>query len=192
MPVPGRCSYSRPMRLRPEHPGDHDAVERLHTAAFQDDGRVARLVRDLRVLVTPAAGVSCVADNGDVVGHVLLTPALLDAPARLVAVEVLSPLAVRPDRHGRGVGTALVDHALGDAARRGVPLVFLEGDPAFYRRSGFVPATPEGFRKPSLRIPDAAFQVFRLPAHEPWMTGTLVYPDAFWRHDAVGLREPGT
>jgi putative acetyltransferase len=70
-----------------------------------------------------------------------------------------------------------------------VPAVFLEGDPGYYRRLEFVPAKPLGIRKPSLRIPDAAFQVMTLSAHEPWMTGTLVYPDAFWRHDAVGLRD---
>jgi putative acetyltransferase len=32
--------------------------------------------------------------------------------------------------------------------------------------------------------------VLRLPAYEPWMTGTLVYAEPFWRHDAVGLRDP--
>jgi putative acetyltransferase len=30
-----------------------------------------------------------------------------------------------------------------------------------------------------------------LPVHEPWMTGTLVYSEIFWRLDAVGLRDPG-
>ncbi len=165
-------------------------MELLHRAAFDDGGRVAGLVRALRALVTPDVGLSWVAEDvGAVVGHVMATPALLDAPARLVAVEVLSPCAVRPDRQQHGVGSALVHRALAVAARRGVPLIFLEGDPAFYRRLGFVPAGALGFRKPSLRIPDAAFQVVRLPTHESWMTGTLVYPDTFWRHDAVGLRE---
>jgi putative acetyltransferase len=32
--------------------------------------------------------------------------------------------------------------------------------------------------------------VIELPRFEPWMTGTLVYPEAFWRHDSVGLRDP--
>jgi hypothetical protein len=27
-----------------------------------------------------------------------------------------------------------------------------------------------------------------LPAHESWMTGGLVYPDAFWQLDSVGRR----
>ncbi len=41
-------------------------------------------------------------------------------------------------------------------------------------------------------IPAVAFQAITLAAYEPWMTGTLVYSEAFWRHDAVGLRDPGT
>jgi hypothetical protein len=57
-------------------------------------------------------------------------------------------------------------------------------------RFGFEPGAAHGFRKPSLRIPDAAFQVLRLPTYESWMTGTLVYAEAFWRQDAVGRRDP--
>lgn len=57
---------------------------------------------------------------------------------------------------------------------RSVPVVFLEGDPGYYSRLGFEAGAAQGFRKASLRIPDAAFQAIRLPAHEPWMTGTLV------------------
>ena len=70
-----------------------------------------------------------------------------------------------------------------------MPAVFLEGDPGYYRRVGFLPGAGHGFRKPSLRIPDAAFQVRLLRAHAPWMTGTLVYRQTFWDHDSVGLRD---
>jgi putative acetyltransferase len=31
--------------------------------------------------------------------------------------------------------------------------------------------------------------VVTLPAFELWMTGTLAYPEAFWRRNAVGLRD---
>jgi putative acetyltransferase len=68
-------------------------------------------------------------------------------------------------------------------------LVFLEGSPSYYRRFGFEAGGKYGFRKPSLRIPDAAFQVFPLPSYEPWMTGTLVYSEIFWQFDSVGLRD---
>jgi hypothetical protein len=70
------------------------------------------------------------------------------------------------------------------------PLVFLEGDPGYYSRFGFAPGCDQGFRKPSLRIPDGAFQAIKLPEYEPWMTGTLVYAEPFWRHDAVGRCDP--
>jgi len=62
--------------------------------------------------------------------------------------------------------------------------------PRYYRERGFEAAGPAGFRSPSLRIPDEAFQVVRLSAYEPWMTGTFVYAETFWKHDCVGLRDP--
>ena len=179
------------MDIRPEGPADAAALRRLHLSAFGDEGEVvAALVEDLRRRATPQDALSLVAVDGElVVGHVLFTRSLLDAPPRLVDVQVLSPLAVLPDRQRQGIGTALAERGLQLLAARAVPLVFLEGSPTYYPRLGFRPGADLGFRKPSLRIPDAAFQVVRLPAHEQWMTGTLVYAHAFWDLDAVGLRD---
>ena len=180
------------MHLRPERQRDHAAVRALHRAAFGDNHGlvVADLVDDLRSLVTADNGLSLVAEvDGTVSGHVMFTRSLLDAPRSLVDVHVLSPLAVLPANQGQGIGSALIRHGLQVVAEQRVPAVFLEGDPGYYRRWGFRAGAPLGFRKPSLRIPDAAFQVMLLAAYEPWMTGTLVYSEVFWRHDAVGLRE---
>ena len=66
--------------------------------------------------------------------------------------------------------------------------MFLEGDPGYYSRLGWQPASGHGFTAPSVRIPDVAFQVRLLPGHESWMTGALVYNDTFWQFDCVGLR----
>lgn len=164
----------------------------VHLQAFGAQGLVvADLVDTLRDTITPEDGLSLVAEHDrQVAGHVMFTRSLLDAPRRLVEVQVLSPLAVMPELHKRGIGSALVRHGLGILAERAVPLVFLEGDPGCYSRFGFVPGGDLGFRKPSLRIPDGAFQALSLPEYEPWMTGTLVYAEPFWRHDAVSLRDP--
>ncbi|MGV9245532.1 GNAT family N-acetyltransferase [Streptomyces sp. NPDC003710] len=179
------------MDLREERAGDREAVRDLHLEAFGDHGSVvAELTDALRDTLTPHCGLSLVAEHdGQVVGHIMFTRSLLDAPRRLVDVQVLSPLAVMPGHQRQGIGSALVRGGLEILAQRAVPLVFLEGDPAYYRRFGFIPGAELHFRKPSLRIPDAAFQVLRLSAHEAWMTGTLVYSELFWRHDAVGLRD---
>jgi putative acetyltransferase len=117
----------------------------------------------------------------------MFSPSLVDAPKRLVRVQVLSPIGVLPASQNQGVGTMLIRRGVELLVERSVPLVFLEGPPAYYSRFGSQPAGDQGFRKPSLRIPDAAFQVLPLPAFESWMTGTLVYAEPFWRHDCVGL-----
>ncbi|MGW6282075.1 GNAT family N-acetyltransferase [Kribbella sp. NPDC055071] len=180
------------MDLREEVPGDGQAVRDVHLQAFGSHGLVvADLVDSLRNTIAPNGGLSLVAEHdGQVVGHVMFTRSLLDASRRLVDVQVLSPLAVMPEVHKSGIGSALVRHGLEVLAERAVPLVFLEGDPGYYSRFGFTLGGELGFRRPSLRIPDKAFQVIRLPAYQPWMTGTLVYAEPFWRHDAVGLRNP--
>jgi putative acetyltransferase len=178
------------MRTRAARPDDDAAIDAVVGAAFGDEGPV--IVRLLGLLA--AAGhrrASLVAEqDGSLVGHVQLSRSWVDARERLVEVLVLSPLSVLPEAQGRGVGTALVAAALDRAAALGAPAVVLEGSPDYYGRRGFVRASELGFTRPSVRIPDAACQVALLPAHEPWMTGALVYCDPFWVKDAVGLRDP--
>ncbi|MFD8519151.1 GNAT family N-acetyltransferase [Streptomyces capillispiralis] len=178
--------------IREETADDHRDVREVHTRAFGDGDRVPGLVEALRGAEAALAPMSFVAVvEGRVVGHVLLSATRLDAPRRIVDVLSLSPLGVLPEFRRQGIGTRLVAHALAAADSQGVPLVFLEGSPHYYGSRGFEGAAAVGFRSPSLRIPEAAFQVARLSAHEPWMTGTFVYSDPFWTFDCVGLRDPG-
>lgn len=172
--------------IRPFRPSDADPVRRLLTAAF---GRpsVATLAEELRSSDAHRAVLVAQASN-EAVGYVQLTRGWLDAPSRLVDVLVLSPLGVLPELHGRGIGGKLVRAAIATAADLGSPLLFLEGSPRYYPRFGFQPAGQHGFLRPSVRIPEPAFQVITLPSWQPWMVGALVYPETFWRQNAVGRR----
>ena len=173
-------------RVRVATPSDGEAVRRVVGAAFGRD-QVIRMIAALE-----AAGdvlTSLVAEEqGAVVGHVQLNRCWVDARERLVEVAVLSPLSTDPGHEGRGIGTALVAAALDAAEVAGLPAVFLEGDPAFYSVRGFVPAEPLGFGRPSPRIPEPAFQVALLDQRLPG--GPVVYCQAFWTEDCVGLRDP--
>ncbi len=174
---------------RLERAGDEAAVAAVVRQAFGHHPGVDTLVDDLRASDAWLGLAFVAVCDDEILGHVAFTRSRLDAPASMVAVLVLSPLSVVPAQQGRGIGTALVHHALAQLGSRPEPLVFLEGSPRYYSRFGFVAGETLGFRRPSLRIPEAAFQVLPLPAYAPSMTGTLVYHRAFWDHDAVGLRD---
>ncbi|WP_323765103.1 N-acetyltransferase [Marinovum sp.] len=174
--------------IRAERPADHDAVRALHVAAFDGDAAVSDLVDDLRHLDAAFPVVSLVAvDEKDTVkGHVMLSHAWLDTWERLLDVTVLTPLGVRPDVQGNGLGTRLIEAAMGEAERLGAPMVFLEGNDRYYGPRGFDPAVKFNIRRPSLRMPERAFQIRRLSGYSPEMTGTFVYHDVHWMH-GVGL-----
>jgi putative acetyltransferase len=190
------ASERRPTWLvRPERPEDEPVVDTVVRAAFGGP-EVPALLRDMR-RDHSWVGLSFVAErehpgdgveSGSVVGHVSYTRGWVDTVDRLVDVLVLSPLSVRPDVQRRGVGRALIHCSIEALVTRPEPVVFLEGDPAYYGRLGFRSAAESGFARPSVRIPVAAFQLWQLPAYVDDLSGALVYPDVFWRHDAVGLR----
>lgn len=176
------------MTVRPEWAGEELVVRGVVRAAFDGD-QVPLLLDDLRQSAA-WLGLSFVAEeDGVIVGHVAYSRGWLDTPeGPIVEVLVLSPLSVRPDRQRHGIGSRLVAETLRLLSDRREPAVFLEGDPGYYSRLGFVAGETLGFVRPSVHIPEPAFQVTTLPSHDARLRGALVYPDVFWRHAAVGLR----
>jgi putative acetyltransferase len=172
--------------IRRQGPGDAGALRDVIGRAFEAEPEVVALEEALAQRSDSTGYVAIVDDRG--VGHVRLTRGWIDAEARLVEVLVLSPLSVAPEWQSRGIGRALVAHAVAEAKRTGVPAVFLEGDPAYYVRLGWRPASELGVTPPSARIPKPACQAVPLPGWEPWMRGALVYAETFWALDCVGLR----
>ena len=172
-------------------PAEELAAEEGVSAAFGEppDGRVVQMMRALQTSGAARASLVAVVDE-ELVGHVGLSRGWVDARRELVEVMVLSPLSVRPDLQRHGGGTALLAAVLQTAGDRGAPAVFLEGNPDYYGRRGFSSASALGFDRPSTRIPDPGFQVALLSSYQPWMVGRLIYPEAFWTTDTVGLRDP--
>lgn len=166
--------------IRPERPGDEDAIAAVVSAAFGTPAE-AELVAAIRASAEFVPGLSLVAElDGRVVGHVMISGASLateDGPRR---ITTLSPLAVAPDHQRRGIGSALVQEVTVRAGARGEPLVVLEGNPAYYGRLGFEPASASGISitLPPWAPPEAA-QVLRLGRYDPSLRGQVVYPAAF-------------
>ncbi len=162
--------------IRVELPGDSAMIRSVNERAF---GRPAEadLVDELRSACPQ--GLSLVAEDDSIVGHVLFTPVLAPRAPDLAAMG-LGPLAVSPERQRRGIGTALVDSGLGMLRARGCPFVIVLGEPAFYSRFGFVPASRYDLTPQWPNVPDEAFMVLVLERKVmDGVSGVVRYRDEF-------------
>jgi len=166
-----------PLLIRPERPADYDAIARVTAAAFERENE-ARLVELVRASGNYVPELSLVADDGEIVGHTMLSYARLTGD-EAYDVLVLAPVSVTPERQQQGIGSALIERAIELADARGAPLVQLLGHPSYYPRFGFEPARAHGIEPPDPRIPDAAFMVRKLSSYHPRYRGRLTYPPAF-------------
>lgn len=206
--------------IRPEGAADSDAVSALLRLAFPDED-VAGLVELSRagrgyvpelalvaVAEPDSAASGASGPSAEIVGYVMVTSTPVYAAGAVTAGAMaggtkiggaktgdamcVAPLAVHPDRQRAGIGRALVERAAQTARDRGEPVLLLEGDPAYYRHLGFVPAEPLGFERPSPTIPDGAYQALVLDpdglATGP--RGRVRYPEPFWAVGGAGLPEP--
>jgi len=174
---------------RPDAPADADAIRAVHAAAFRSgadpDGVPveAPLVDALRADDGWLPRLSLVAVvGGTVVGHVVCTRGWVtaggDAAGPDVPVLGLGPLGVAPAHQAQGVGSALVHAVLGAADALDEPLVALLGDPGYYGRFGFEPASAHALAAPEPEWGDH-FQVRRLAAYDPALAGPFRFAAPF-------------
>jgi len=128
------------------------AVERLYDDVF-GPARFHKTSYLFRDGVAPVQELSWIALEGDrLVGAIRYWPILVGETGH--SALLLGPLAIAQDRAGKGIGRALMFKTLDLAAQLGHDLVLLVGDVDYYKRFGFVPATPHGFVMPGESRPD--------------------------------------
>lgn len=168
------------IEIRESLPTDKDALVRLYPAAFPDED----LLPVLHALLEEEDGVlSLVATaDGIVVGHVAFTICTVaESPP---TVGLLAPLAVSPKYQRQGVGSALVGEGFDRMRGRGIPQVYVLGDPAYYGRFGF---RQERNVKPPYDVPvewEPAWQSVGLTDRQTALTGRLCVPEP-WRQPGL-------
>ena len=138
--------------IKPEPAVLAGAVERLYDDVF-GPARFHKASYLFRDGVAPVQELSWIALEGDrLVGAIRYWPILVGETGH--SALLLGPLAIAQDRAGKGIGRALMFKTLDLAAQLGHDLVLLVGDVDYYKRFGFVPATPHGFVMPGETRPD--------------------------------------
>jgi putative acetyltransferase len=129
--------------IRPERPGDEAAIHAVNEAAFRDhphsQGAEPFIVDALRADGDLTLSLVAEAD-GEIVGHAAWSDAILSNGE--TGWATLGPIAVLPERHGQGVGRALMEAGEAHWRRAGAKGIVLLGDPNLYQRFGFVRGTP--------------------------------------------------
>ncbi len=161
------------LALRRERAGDEAAIRRVVDEAFggPSESRLIDVLRDSgEVLLSLVAE-----DEGDVVGHVLFSPVVLEGQQGMG----LGPMAVTPARQRSGIGSRLIRLGLETLQSSACPFVVVLGHPDYYPRFGFVAAETRGVRC-EWDVPSGVFRILVLD--EPAMkgvSGTARYLPAF-------------
>ena len=145
------------LTIRPEQAGDAAQIRLVNTRAFGQPAE-ADVVDTLRR--TCPAGLSLVALWQDrIVGHILFTPAVIEAEGGSIHGLGLAPLAVLPEFQRQGIGSKLVQAGLVEIKKAEYPFVIVLGHPEYYPRFGFVPASRYGVVTDYDNVPDEAFMI---------------------------------
>mgnify|MGYP001819482455 CR=1 FL=1 len=145
--------------IRPERPGDEEAIAEVNRRAFEGEEEVQIIagIRDSEYFIPE---LSLVAESeGRIVGHIMFSVVTLvrfDRPAEKILS--LAPMAVEPEHQKEGIGSALVKAGMDKAQELGHKIVIVVGHPEYYPRFGFRKARMLGYDV-GMEVPDEAFMV---------------------------------
>jgi predicted N-acetyltransferase YhbS len=171
--------------IRKETPEDYNWVIELTEKAFEtleiSDHNEGKLVDKLRKAPTFISELSLVAElNGQVVGHILYTPVVIDNGRQQFQSLVLAPVSVLPEFQKMGIGGQLIRAGHQKAKELGFQSVILLGHPEYYPRFGYKPASGWGI-KTHYKLPsDDVFMAIELTEGAlNNVSGTIIFPPEF-------------
>lgn len=162
-----------------EKTDDIISIREVVTAAFgrTSEAKLIEAIRNSQNFIPELSIVATEKDN--LLGHILLSPIIIEAQRQTFSALALAPLAIIPTRQREGIGTELVQVALSKCRELDHNLVVVLGHPSYYPRFGFQTANQFGIHAP-FPVPEQAFMVLELKPGKLQRTSGLVrYPAYF-------------
>lgn len=139
-------------QIRPVRPEEYRAVEDLVRDAFWNVYRPGAIEHYLIHVLREAEGYDPALDlvaekDGALIGQSLCMRAeILSDDGRVLPALCLGPIGIAPAWQRQGFGKRLLDETIARAAAFGYGAICLEGNSAFYEKSGFVRGDSLGLR----------------------------------------------
>ena len=162
------------IEIREEQSGDIPAIRDVNRRAFGRDqeGNIVDALRTSKSVLLSLVG----SLNGQVVGHILYSPAVVGG---VLEGAALGPMAVLPEYQRQGIGSRLVQEGNQTLKEAGCPFIIVLGHARFYPRFGFTPARVYGITC-KWDVPDDVFMVLLLNEAKPQgMSGMAEYRHEF-------------
>lgn len=176
---------NRNLTIRKEILSDYDGVIELTAKAFEtmpfSEGDEDKLVDKLRKAPTFIPELSMVAElDGQLVGHILFTPLVIENGQQQFQSLVLGPVSVLPEFQKQGIGKELILAGHQKAKELGFHSVILIGHPEYYPRFGYKTASGWGL-KVAMELPsDDVFMAVELSEGAlKNVSGMVVFPPEF-------------
>jgi predicted N-acetyltransferase YhbS len=173
------------INIRKETPADYAQVIELTGKAFESleisDHNEGKLVERLRKSPNFIEDLSLVAElNGQVIGHILFTPIVIENGPKKFESLVLAPVSVLPEFQKMGIGSQLINAGHQKAIDLGFKSAILLGHPEYYPRFGYKPASTWGIKTHYELPSDDVFMAVELTNGAlTGISGMVVFPPEF-------------
>lgn len=173
------------MIIREKLLNDYKEVEKVIEESFKTaeftDNQEHNLVKRLRQSDEFIKELSLLAeDNNKIIGHILLTKALIKDNDKSIETLALAPLSVLPEYQKSGIGKALMNKAIELSKELGYKSIVVLGHENYYPKFGFEKASTYGVKAP-FEVPDEAYMILELiPNALKGVNGVVEYSKAFF------------
>jgi len=147
------------MIIRDEHINDINVIRENNNLAFKGEAEgklIDRLRRENIDLISLVAE-----ESGQVVGHILFSPASIHDKGKSTEIVGLAPMAVHPSFQKKGIGSVLIKEGLSRCIKKGYGAIVVLGHPEYYPKFGFVPSVKYNISC-EYDVPEEVFMILEL------------------------------